>query len=35
MHTKGVARPVHREFATLALVLRTRPYGESDRDSNG
>src|SRR5436853_6862297 len=31
MHTKGVARPVHREFATLALVLRTRPYGESDR----
>src|SRR5439155_1113679 len=24
-------QPVHREFATPALVLRTRPYGESDR----
>src|SRR5262249_39097517 len=24
-------RPVHREIATPAFVLRTRPYGESDR----
>jgi len=32
VHRKGRwRRPVHRELATPALVLRTRPYGESDR----
>src|SRR6185369_2515779 len=31
MHTEADRRPVHRELATPALVLRTRPYGESDR----
>src|SRR5438067_9627088 len=32
-HRKGRCRrrPVPRELATSALVLRTRPYGESDR----
>jgi DNA repair protein RecO (recombination protein O) len=29
---RGIDRPrVHRELSTAALVLRTRPYGESDR----
>src|ERR1700756_3888015 len=27
----GRAARVHREFSTSALVLRTRPFGESDR----
>ncbi len=31
MHTEVDSIPVHRELATPALVLRTRPYGESDR----
>ncbi|HYR96601.1 MAG TPA: DNA repair protein RecO [Candidatus Binatus sp.] len=32
LHTGGVpGRPVPRELATPAFVLRTRPYGESDR----
>jgi DNA repair protein RecO (recombination protein O) len=31
LHTEGVPGPVPRELATPAFVLRTRPYGESDR----
>jgi DNA repair protein RecO (recombination protein O) len=31
MHTETDRTLVHRELATPALVLRTRPYGESDR----
>ena len=31
LHTEDVPAPVPRELATPAFVLRTRPYGESDR----